>query len=282
MNESRRKFTALLLGAAGLVALLLLAAGLPQIRFHDSLPLPGIQPSTPSDFGTLLPGSETFFLVFGLIILFLVPISILFLLMSPEGRKRLITHAIQILLILIFAYFASRNLDSKPLEPAEPPAAGALGDSDRNSVPPENSPEWLVWVLSLTAAGMLLAGGYQIWARWQSRGLLQTPTDDLASSASQALADLRDGKEFKEVILRCYQQMVEIAAADKQLPRPEFVTPGEFIAVLKSSGLPAQAVEQLTHLFEFARYSLHPATPAQNAEAVACLEAITQTLQRPT
>ncbi len=281
MNESRRKTVALLMGIIGLAALLLLAAGLPQIRFHDSLPLPGLQPAAPSGAYTPIPGSDTFMIIFMIIVLVMLPVSILVLLMSPEGRRRLFAQAIQMTLLLTFAWLASQSLAAKEPEPAEPPAAGAVGASEEISEPPKASPEWLAWLLSLGAAGILLAGGYQVWLRWQSRSLLQTPLEDLANSAAQALSDLREGKELKEVILRCYQQMVEIAAAEKQLPRPDFVTPGEFIEVLQSSGLPPAAVAKLTHLFEFARYSMHPASPEQNEEAVACLEAIAQTLQRP-
>lgn len=282
MQSSTKKLTVILFACAGLAALFILAAGLPGIRFHDSLPLPGIKNPSPPEGGPIFPGSELFVLIIFWITVIALPLALIVILMSPEGRKRLITQLMQLglLLLVVFLAASARAPFLEDLKGIVAAASGS-GGSERASSPPQSSPEWLTWLLSIAVAAMLVTAGYQAWQRWKNRSRPVEISEDLGASAAQALTALREGREFKEAILRCYQQMMNIAAAERALARPDFLTPAEFIAVLKDAGLPHEAVEQLTHLFEFARYSTHPATPQQNAQAVTCLEAIVQACQAP-
>ncbi len=279
MTPARSKLIAVLFGAAGLVALVVLAAGLQHVRFHDSLPIPGIRPTDKAGDSFIIPGGEQIFMVLLGFLAVMLVISIIYLFFSMEGRKFLIKRLFQLAVVMALFFILANNLVNKV-----PPLVSAIAEeissrqfsAGSGGAPPDGSPEWLTWLLSLGAAAMLVGAAYQAWQRWQRRSRGGSAAEDLAESAAQALAALREGKTLKETILQCYQQMIEIATVERKLDRPEFLTASEFIAVLKTAGLPPEAVEQLTHLFEFARYSMHPATPQQNRAAVACLEAIVQ------
>ena len=52
------------------------------------------------------------------------------------------------------------------------------------------------------------------------------------------------------------------------------MTPREFEAALRSTGLPGEPVAKLTHLFEDVRYGAARSGPREEEQAVACLSAI--------
>ncbi len=280
MNLPQRKLFTIFCAGSGTIALILLAAGIARIRFHDSLPLPGVRPSQIPSGNLLIPGLEQFLILLLWVTVILLPLAILFLMLSPQGRKYLSAQALQLGLLAIVLAIVGRTLVLQAPELMKELTAevmnGRTVGTNALPVPPETSPVWLSWALSLAVAALVIWLGFRAWKHWKNNIPRPTIAKDLAVSASQALADLRQGKALKETILRCYQQMVEIAAIERALPKPEYLTASEFIQVLERAGLPSQSVEQLTHLFEFARYSAHLPSEEQNRQAVTCLEAIVQ------
>jgi Domain of unknown function (DUF4129) len=54
------------------------------------------------------------------------------------------------------------------------------------------------------------------------------------------------------------------------------MTAREFEALLEKRGVPSPPVHQLTRLFEMARYAAQAPGPAEEAQALDCLQAIAQ------
>jgi hypothetical protein len=81
------------------------------------------------------------------------------------------------------------------------------------------------------------------------------PRDPLASAVEESLDDLRDEVDARRAIIRCYRRF-ELVLARSRVPRAPWQTPLEFMRdALGRLPLPPIAVEQLTRLFEIARFS---------------------------
>jgi hypothetical protein len=126
---------------------------------------------------------------------------------------------------------------------------------------------WLVWKL------------YRAWE--EIRQVKSVPLQDIARIAHSSLRDLSNGRESTDVILNCYFRMSDVVADKKRIQRMASMTPAEFALRLESSGLPRDAVQTLTRLFESVRYGSRKAGPKETNEAVACLTAILQYCGEP-
>jgi hypothetical protein len=98
--------------------------------------------------------------------------------------------------------------------------------------------------------------------------------DQVAQQAEQAAADLEAGGEFRDIIIRCYREMSSVLQQERGIRRDAAMTPREFMVVLRSKGLPAEPVRQLTLAFEASRYGHASATEQQERVAVDSLRAI--------
>ena len=134
----------------------------------------------------------------------------------------------------------------------------------------------LVWLVSLGLAGLVLvAGAILVLALRFSRSRTPSQLELIADSAVTALQDLERGEDVRGAIMRCYLAMLS-AASERGVDRPGYLTPAEFVQRLVQVGLPPEAVERLTRLFEAVRYSAQPPTPGMEAEAVDCLQLVVQ------
>lgn len=127
---------------------------------------------------------------------------------------------------------------------------------------------------SLGLACLLLFGDRVAawWARASAR------RDPFATAVEESLDDLRAESDARVAIIRCYRRFERVLARSS-VPRAPWQTPIEFMrAALERLPLPAEAVSRLTRLFELARFSNQPLTPADRDAAWASLLEIRDSL----
>lgn len=287
------KFTQAIVGLSAVALLLLLARALPLLTFHAGLsmevaqegalavaPPPGLDPRWLDAFLLLLWGS------------FLL--SVLFLLFSRDGRRylgrSLAGAGLQLAYVALFALvivFAATRPQPEPLpeDTGEPVEAVEIILED---VPLEEAGEEEIvtvepspW-LTRPLATLFLAGvgfGLYTWLRRRRARPQKRPLslDEVARRAALAIEELQRGQKLDDVIVRCYQEMVETAATQRGAWRARGATPREFEPVLLRAGLPATAVQRLTRLFEQVRYGGYQPGPQDQQVAIASLTEIVQT-----
>lgn len=283
MVGNRKRLGLLLFLGLAIVALLILAAGLSELAFQPGRPLPPrAQPTGTLEgiFGPL-PGSELFGLLLTVIYLLgilLLPVAIVYVIVSPEARKRVVRSlGLLMWLIALFLLMRARPDIFRELQ-LQSPAAPSPGDLGIDPVEFLASfPQWLVVLTALGLAAIAVAGLVGVaWALWRRSHPPVAPVEQLAQEAQHALEALQAGADVRNTVLRCYFEMSRILAEERGIRRQEAVTPREFEQQLKEAGLPDAQVEQLTRLFEAVRYGARVADEGQERRAVACLAGIVE------
>lgn len=269
-----------------LASLLLLASSLSTLEFSEGNQLPisylapnlGQSVDSPSFFDKFL----AVFRVVMIIAWVLLPVYAVYLLISKEARKRLLRDLAIILPILLLLYFVSNNIsDQKTTQDI----GGELGIGspaeveNQQAIPlPEFQPppQWVTTVVSFgLATALVIIMGLVIWTVWRrTRQKENDPLTRIEFQAREAIELIEAGGDLREVIQRCYKQMI-IALRDYRLiSRDQDMTPHEFGQYLAQRGLPSEPVSKLTELFEQVRYGgFHPGRQEERA-AIASLSAI--------
>ena len=174
-----------------------------------------------------------------------------------------------------FLAFSRRIL--QPLSDAEAPAP---------DIPVVPLP-WLGWLLGLVglvaglaslAAALVLLFAERI-ADWLERRNRLATAEPLREAVEESLDDMVGEPDPRTAIIRCYRRF-ERFAAQARVPRAPWKTSSEFVLeALTRLALPRAPVEQLTRLFELARFSDHPLEPGELDGARACLEEIRAALE---
>ncbi len=282
-----------LLGAVGLLALVLLAMGISEMSLRPGHPL-AVGGPPPQDAG---PGAEAPWspdlsglgrVLLALLIWVLFPASVVYFLISAEARRRVLRDLLWVLGTMVIVYFFLRAFRGR--RPAAEPTADP-SVSGPAPVPPEfvvspgelitRPPEWLVLLVSLLFLGALFAGIFWLWRALRPPAL---PEGDLlvqlGNEAQGALARLRAGEDLRDVVLRCYREMTRVLSEERGLRRPRAMTPREFERRLREAGLDVQPVHRLTQLFERVRYGDRRPDAREEREAQECLEAIVSACRR--
>ncbi len=266
----------------GVLALVLLAGGLSTLTLQpgkifqqptyevpvQSAPIENNAP--PSDaFNTLLRGALAVLLV-------VLPLTIILAMFSKEGRRRLLTNALMIAMLLIILSRV-QEIQQQPKESA--PVESALNGQVPAVVgeplpPPPNPPSEefvLIASLAIVVIGVALAF-------WLGRRLLFPPKSSalaqIAEEADRARDALAGGGALEDVVIRSYRQMNKIVAEARELRRPLSATPREFEDTLAGAGLPMGPLDDLTKLFEQVRYGGLVPGPAERKIAIDSLTAI--------
>jgi len=283
----QRKFWVVLFSLGALAALVVLAVGLNSIDL-ESRPVYGfrsIEPpprTTPSSISSEVDTSITN--VIGIIFLILTPVAIIYIIISPEARKRFLAQVIFTALLLFGLYMVTRKVQEQAEVVLDANAAMAgefsEGSADTPMIEPfsSESPDWLVYALSAVVAIILAVVIIRIWIQVQRARQNAKAVEWLVDSAQSAVQEIQAGGDFRSIILRCYYDMTQTAQVKKSIVRADYMTPREFSLKLKSAGLPEEHVQRLTRLFESARYSSHLPTRRQELEAIDCFTAIIDVL----
>jgi hypothetical protein len=259
-RDKTRAFVFFVLACA---ALLFLAGGL--ARIHFSPPQPFIwQVSKIAP-----PGSPyfTFYAQSAVLALFFL-VALVFLLLTPEGRKRLLAFILVVAAALICLY----SIPSRQRQPEPTPIAvqsSLSGNDEARSQPtpfagppPTPAPALPSWMITATALGLslLAAAGLSALA-WMLTRLRprRIALEQLSHEVQETLITLETGGDFGDAITRCYSRMSQVLQMERGLVRPGDMTPRQFEGLLTQKGLPAAPVHTLTLLFEQVRYgSLTP------------------------
>lgn len=284
MSKAKRN-SLLFLSAAGVLVLLLvmslpdltLSAGKPFSLTRTEVGLPGLTGSVPGD-------EALFWIMRGLIGLIIVffPVYIIYSLFSTKGRRRLVWN----LIIILILFWVADYLEKHPLRensseqeltaetPAEDPVEGTpVPVFSQNDAPP-----WLAIVVILLAAAFgvsALAAGLWFFRQRAARG--HPSLSPLAEAAQETIEALQAGGDFKTAIIRCYHEMNRVVQEERGITRETTMTPREFETYLISRGLPQNALETLTRLFERVRYGSVQSRTDDETIAFACLTEIVNT-----
>jgi hypothetical protein len=103
----------------------------------------------------------------------------------------------------------------------------------------------------------------------------------LAAALDESLDDLRTDPDLRRAIIAAYARM-ETALAAAGIPRHPAEAPLEYLErALLSLHTSAEAVRELTDLFEWARFSHHEPEPSMRDDAVEALSAVRDELRAP-
>jgi hypothetical protein len=280
----RNKLRTLILSGVAIVAIVLLSAGLSELELLPGQPFSlggagfeaqGFGPSPVVEIIMTL-GRVLFVLAW-----LLLPAAIIYLIKSPEFRKRVLKSLLSMLLFLTIVYLFMRVWSGfdrgqeiqfpgvlSPPEPLSPaPTAEFVADPS----------QWLVLAASLALAVLLVASLVGIaWFFWRRR----RPESSLGRLARDALQALEAGANLKNTVIRCYFQMARVLDEQRGIRRQQSMTPREFERRLEGEGLPGEPVRQLTRLFEEVRYGTMVPGEREERQAIASLRAIVEACGR--
>lgn len=203
------------------------------------------------------------------------------LLLSPEMRKRMFLLLIRGVLTAVGIYYLLMNYGEQILPFNLQEAAESLA-TEESAVPipifqpPSVSPAFS-YLISFAVALILLTVGWMVYRSWQSRYAAphrSKPLDEIARIARSSLNDLSSGRNSSDVIINCYLRMSDVVSSKRKLQREIAMTPHEFAVRLERAGLPGDAVNRLTRLFEGVRYGDRRSGSRDVNEAVSCLKTI--------
>ena len=279
-ERKRRTLTLLLLAAIAIAAI---ASALPRVELKPGIPLPGQQ----GDPGMLdLPPVPKITISINTLVLAILGVILslglaycLFRLLQGAPWKAIL-HSLMLLaasilgfLVLLFALamlYALIGVQGtlEPLEIESLPPGVAVEGPPLGPLPPA-----LLW---LVAAGLGIV--IILLAVWIIRGQSRKGRagDPLRLEAERALRALQLEADFKNVIIRCYQQMSLALQKERGIQLEETMTAREFERLLADRGIPPQPVHQLTQLFEAARYGYRQPGPEDQQKAIDCLSAIVE------
>ena len=281
MNRKRRL---LLFCFIVLAALTVLAMSLHDVHFQPGRSLPN---QSSSNTPNLLQDTEALpntplwkILLFWAA--FMLDLILFFYLLPPDLRKRIIRQAISFSFGILILFIALKyrliqlpNLNSDPVNTKGQAAPGL----DSGAIPPAFQPPSLTpWMTYLISLGVFLGVLILTWIayRWwqNARARSRSSLFDIAGIARSSLDDLAAGQDWGDVIIQAYARMNAVVSDKRGLPRPKAATPREYALRLETAGLPAEAVNRLTLLFESVRYGARKSNQADINEAVACLNSI--------
>jgi len=285
MRKPQKLLVVFSLGIA-IVAMLLLSTGISGLGFLPGRPFSlEANPLFEMEQTPPLPGQDVFLFILRVVyflVLALLPVLIIWLIISPEARKALLKQLLRLLPIFIILYLAINRLRGILGTAVEPtvqgpasPTEGLAGSSPTDTFAASPS-QWLVFVATLGVALLLTVLVVGIaWSVWRRRRL-RHPLERLAQEAQNALDALWAGGDLRNIVIRCYLEMNRVVSQQRGIRRDEDMTPREFESYLQEKGLPGEPVRQLTRLFEEVRYGTLVPGENEKRQAVASLTAIVE------
>jgi hypothetical protein len=220
-----KKPLVLLLSVLALGALTVLSVSLQGVSFGDAQPIGREQAEQATRPSQLLPPltPEAVQSQIVLWVALIVLIALVGLLLSPEGRKRML----RILLRTGFTGWHCTSVQSIPGNvrfsgsrvqgqgPRPPNVGAAAGVPPPVFTPPQETPllSYAVSLLIILGLAFFSVAGYRMWQAMNQRS--SRSLQDLARIARSSLHDLSDGRETTDVIMNCYFRMSD-AVADRK------------------------------------------------------------------
>ncbi len=268
----------ILLVFAALVGLIVLASGLNSMKFDapNMVKLDNFfrlrDSSLPEDTNH---NPWLRYLVIGMfIVLFLVMLGPI----RPQTSKGLLMQLVRFLAFTAIAMVVmSRFAQTNPMFSEEGQAeagTGEIGTQLPSLTPPVVTPQWEFWITALVAV-VIGVIAIVIFNRYVDRWFQpKTNLEEIADIARSALDDLSKNKESRNVIIRSYTRMNAAVNQYRGIAREEAMTPSEFASYLEKEGLPGDAINGLTRVFEKVRYGGQNVSAEEVKEAKQCLTSI--------
>ena len=264
---------------AALLALILLSASLSNLELLPGAPFPGASSSEDARFikyvwPYLAPYSFPFLKGLMALVFSGVLIYIFVRLIKIVNLREILRPA----LILIILLLAMILLPGTPINPV----TTAPGTPVEIATPPPTTtlvtplgapPPVLLWLTSLL---LILGLSLPIIGIMRQRLRPVASVDPILREAEIAVAALLDGQNFSDVILRCYFEMTNAIQLEQGIAREKNLTVREFKQQLDELGFPSQPVQNLTALFEKARYGIEKIRDEDQDLALESLGAIIQ------
>ena len=282
-----KKYWVLLISILALGALTVLSFSLKSVKFDEAQPVGWGEAA--SSFGSgSSPGGSSLFGVslemqVGLFISLFFLAALVSLLISAEARKRFLRMALNLAFMYWALTYAIKKypeilsaLNPDSFSEIPPPANGEVVEVPfAVFTPPEQTP-FLSYVISVLILLTMAFSAWYLYRLWRKLNppRSQSALDEIAKIARATLKDLSAGGDSADVITNCYVRMSDVVADKKNIYRGLSMTPTEFANNLERSGLPGDAVRNLTRLFESVRYGGNKVGPKETNEAVACLTTI--------
>jgi hypothetical protein len=275
MTGSAKYKTLILLGLTMIITGII-AASLPQLELQPGMPVPRLENSQvmalPIEEEPLVAVSvNEFFKVLFILALIGSMLYVIYRLTRGIGWAS-VRYYLQLIMVLsmiagsvIFLIMLLPKTQSAlpteiPIPAYTPPVSSPLGPI----------PVFLLWLvgIGLLVSSILLG----IWIFVPSRRA--TTMDRVGLEAEKARQALMAGLDFKDVIVKCYQQMSLALENEQGIERKDFMTTREFENLLEAAGIPHDPIHQLTRLFEAVRYGNWQPHHLDEQKAINCLEAI--------
>jgi uncharacterized membrane protein len=282
MTRRKRIWALLFLGIA-VVAMVLLSAGLSELELFSGRPFSlGRELPAWGEGGTVGGGDILMILlrVFLILAFVLFPFSIIYLIVSPEARKRVLARLALLLLLFIFYYLWMHLRPNLWSEGAQSLDKGLEIFPPASTAPVEfmpNPPPWLTLAASLGLALLIVAMLVGVlWLLLRHRRRSEGTVKRLAQEAQDALDALLTGADLKNTVMRCYFEMARTLDEQRGIKRHTDMTPREFERRLEAAGLPGEPIRKLTWLFEEVRYGTRVPSGGEERQAISCLAAIVE------
>ncbi len=268
----------ILLVFAALIGLIVLASGLNDMKFDapNMVKLDNFfrlrDSSLPEDTDH---NPWLRYLVIGMfIVLFLVMLGPV----RPQTSKSLLMQLVRLFAFTVIAMvIMSRFARNNPMFSEEGQAdagTGEIGTQLPSLTPPVVTPQWEFWITALVSV-VIGVIAIVIFNRYVDRWFQpKTNLEEIADIARSALDDLSKNKESRNVIIRSYTRMNAAVNQYRGIAREEAMTPSEFASHLEKAGLPGDAINGLTRVFEKVRYGGQSVSAEEVKEAKQCLTSI--------
>ena len=205
----------------------------------------------------------------------LLPPSLLYLIVSPSARRRVLFQVLSLLLVSYLVLSISPSLRAQTTSPPPPQAAGVEGAEPAIAPVEVSPPRWLIVGISSMVALVLLAAGY--WMVRRARNV----ADPRIGELRQALKTLEQGpSDLEGVIFGAYRTLCEVLAERKGIRKRPVMTPREYQATLEHAALPSSPLASLTSLFERARYGREKLSQEDEWAASAALRSILREIEQ--
>ena len=208
----------------------------------------------------------------------LLPFAIIYYVVSPGARKRLLRDLIAVLIVCLPLYLLWRArpevLESIESPPRLEGAPNGIPPAPELTFTPEPT-QWLtlaaIMAVALLVATVLVTVGWVIWRR---RHRPPTSLDQLAKQAQRAIDAIDAGADLRDTVTRCYFEMMQVLKEERGIRRQRAMTPREFEVQLEQMGIPMTQVRRLTRLFEEVRYGDKQLGSPEERQAVVALTSI--------
>jgi hypothetical protein len=208
----------------------------------------------------------------------LLPFAIIYVIISPEARKRVLRGLG--LLLWFIALFLVMRARPEIFEELQMELGGAPVPSDADLDLLEFVADYPPWVVPLATVGLAVLAAAALvgvaWVIWRRSHPPAGPLERLAREAQDAIDALQAGADVKDTVMRCYFEMGRVLSEQRGVRRAETMTPREFEDRLRGVGLPEAHIEQLTRLFEGVRYGARVPDKEEERQAVDCLTAVVE------